>query len=106
MRSQYILILIGLVLVFGAYIIFNNKSSTAIQNTTNVETGLEKNRAYEAKTDKKGAVEVRVTPETLKPNSEVKFEVVLETHSIPLDFDLTKISKLTDDKNINYQATS
>lgn len=51
-----------------------------------------------------GAVEVEVTPKTLTKGKEAVFEVVLNTHSVDLNYDYTKIITLTDNLGKNYKA--
>ncbi|MDP3948170.1 MAG: hypothetical protein Q8P87_00495 [bacterium] len=46
-----------------------------------------------------GEVSVEVTPVVLEPGREVKFNVVFSTHSVELDYDLLKVSSLSDDKD-------
>lgn len=45
-----------------------------------------------------GEVIVEVTPVVLKPGKEARFEVSLNTHTIELDYDLLKVSSISDDK--------
>lgn len=51
-------------------------------------------------------MEVAVTPQALTIGKPVAFTVSLNTHSVPLDFDLPAVSTLTDDQgNILGPAT-
>ena len=63
-------------------------------------------RAYETKQQTMGAVEVVVVPEQLETNSPAVFSLSLNNHSVELNYDYTKIAKLTDDRGSNYQALS
>lgn len=45
-----------------------------------------------------GEVSIEVTPVSLEPGKEAKFDVVFNTHSVELDYDLLKVSNLRDDK--------
>lgn len=45
-----------------------------------------------------GEVSIEVTPVVLEPGKEAKFDVVFNTHSVELDYDLLKVSNLRDDK--------
>ncbi|MDZ7587097.1 MAG: hypothetical protein U0946_05025 [Patescibacteria group bacterium] len=51
-----------------------------------------------------GAVEVEVTPKTLTKGKEAIFKVVLDTHSVNLNYDYKKIITLTDNLGKNYKA--
>lgn len=61
-------------------------------------------RTWETKTDAQGQVEVTVTPVNLAADyGSWQFSVTLETHSVELDYDLTKIATLRDNKSNEYQ---
>lgn len=61
---------------------------------------------FEIKTDEQASVTVVVTPTDLSPNSkEWKFDIVMNTHSIELDQDITKIATLVDDQGKEYKPT-
>ena len=52
---------------------------------------------YESRTNSEGQVSVAVTPKNLAMNASVwEFEIVLDTHSVELDYDLAKNSALVD----------
>lgn len=55
-------------------------------------------KTFTKQSDDQGAVIVEAIPISLEPGKEVKFKVVLDTHSVELKYDLVKISKLFDDK--------
>ncbi len=58
---------------------------------------------WEAKSDDLGVVSATVTPLELSPNAgEWKFDVVLNTHSVELDWDMVKVSTLVDDRGNTY----
>ena len=56
-----------------------------------------------SRTDNQGEVAFEIIPLEFNFNSPIKFEVKIETHSGSLDFDLTQISILEDDKGNEYQ---
>lgn len=60
---------------------------------------------WEARSDDQANVTVTVTPFVLSIDSkEWKFDIVLNTHSVELDQDMTKISILVDDGGKEYNA--
>lgn len=60
---------------------------------------------FDSQTSSMGAVEVAAQPVQLEKNGgQVSFSVALNTHSVELDFDFTKIMYLTDDNNNRYDA--
>lgn len=61
---------------------------------------------YAPKIDDQNEVKVEVVPVSLGTGSEVNFKVVLETHSVELDYDMRGISVLLDDQGIKYQPLS
>lgn len=58
------------------------------------------------KTNNQGGVSFEVTPLDFSFENPVKFEIKIDTHSGSLDFDLTKISIIEDDKGNRYEAVS
>ncbi len=55
-------------------------------------------------TNDENAVWIKVKPIDFSFDSNVRFDVAIDTHSGSLDFDLTKISLLKDDKGNEYEA--
>lgn len=51
-------------------------------------------------------VTVAVTPLSLSPGSKPTFEIVFETHSVELDFDVPTVTALTDDQETSYGVAS
>lgn len=52
---------------------------------------------FETKQNNEGNVEVAVTPQAMISGKSVSFTVSLNTHSVPLEFELPAVSALTDD---------
>jgi hypothetical protein len=52
-----------------------------------------------------GVVEVEVKPVSVTSGKEAMFEVSLNTHSVELDYDYTRIATLTDDRGNSYKPT-
>ncbi len=57
-----------------------------------------------SRTDSQGAVTVKITPLNLDNSGDtLKFEVVLDTHSVELDMDLATLATLTTDSGLTLQ---
>src|SRR3989338_8375309 len=62
---------------------------------------------WETKTDDQADITVVVTPLDLAPeSSEWKFDIGINTHSVELDQDMTKIVVLTDDQGKEYKPVA
>lgn len=58
---------------------------------------------WEAKTDDQASVTVTITPLDISPESpEWRFNIVMDTHSVELDEDVTKVAVLVDDRGKAY----
>lgn len=57
-----------------------------------------------SQTRQAGAVDIEATPVQLEPGKEAVIELSLNTHSVELDYDFTKISYLEDDLDNKYKA--
>lgn len=73
--------------------------------TGTLSTSTEKAFNLPTKTLSQGGLTIKVSPYPLTSSKEVEFKIALDTHSGNLDFDLTKITLLEDDKAITYQPT-
>lgn len=58
--------------------------------------------SFETQTNEGGNVTVSVFPLSLKPGLPASFDVVFETHSVDLTFDVIKVATLTDDRGTRY----
>lgn len=63
-------------------------------------------RAFDVQTSDENRVRVDVKPITLAAGSPAVFEVRLNTHSVDLDYDLTKLCLLQDDQGRTYKVLS
>lgn len=57
------------------------------------------------KTNNEGGVSIEINPVDFSYDKEVKFDIAINTHQGSLDFDLTEISILEDEKGNKYQAS-
>lgn len=51
-------------------------------------------KQFEKQTDEQAEVSVEVTPVSLQSGQEIKFSIAMDTHTVELNFDLLKVSKL------------
>jgi len=88
----------------GGFLVFNNPKPTSkpTQNNSDISDTPQK---WESKVDNQASVTVTVTPTLLSEESgEWKFDVVMDTHSVELDQDMTKIAVLIDELGKEYKA--
>lgn len=91
MKSVIIIILVVAVLVFAGFAYFTlqkNKIQPSITLSSRVNEG--------------GGLSIEVTPIDFSLLKPVKLQISFTTHQGNLDFDLTKISYMTDDKGKKY----
>lgn len=53
-----------------------------------------------------GEVDIKVTPLILKAGEKPQFEIEFNTHSVELDFDISQIASLTDEKLNAYTSST
>lgn len=99
------IIIFTLALAFiGGFLVFYNPRPTStpdpIQENSSVSETQQK---WESKIDDQASVTVTVTPSNLSAESGVwKFDIVMSTHSVELDQDMTKVALLVDDSGKEY----
>jgi hypothetical protein len=104
------LTILTLVLAFlGGFLFFYRggptKELAPVANQTNQQTTTK--QTWETKTEEQADVTVVVTPIDLSLNSkEWRFDVGMNTHSVELDQDMTKIAILVDDQGKEYKPIS
>lgn len=95
------LILLSLIVIFVVFVRFAlylqeiNKTPSTSQVQKNLVTQTSE-----------GTVTVTITPKILNHGSVVVFNVELNTHSVELNYDITKIARLSDDARNIYQPIS
>lgn len=78
------------------------EQTTPIINQVNQQTSAKPD--LETKTDKQASVTVTVAPVNIFPQSkELRFNVLMDTHSVELDQDMAKISVLIDGQGKEYK---
>ena len=102
MKKEIIEIILIFVLAAGFLIFYKSRPpSPPLQSNIGASAVAQK---WGTKTDERASVTVAVTPTDIKAGSkEWKFGVVMDTHSVELDQDMTKIAILVDDQGKEYQ---
>lgn len=103
--NKNILTISTLALAFiGGFLIFYNLRTVSTPPTQNNSDVSDTSQKWESKIDDQANVTVTVTPILLSEESEEwKFDVVMDTHSVELDQDMTKIATLVDDSGKEYE---
>lgn len=73
----------------------------AVSKSANTASGS----GLETRSNSGGSVTVDIKPESLKVDEPVVFDVAMNTHSVDLSDDMTKISLLRDDAGKEYKPT-
>ncbi|MFA6076574.1 MAG: hypothetical protein WC735_00690 [Candidatus Paceibacterota bacterium] len=110
MNNKTLTILTLALAFLGGFLFFYRggpaKQITPVANQANQQVTTTK-QGWETKTEEQANVTVVVTPIDLSPNSkEWKFDVGMNTHSVELNQDMTKIAVLVDDQGKEYKPLS
>lgn len=102
MNRKIILASLVLIVGFMAVLYSNNRRFDRSE-----EPQLLSQEELNTQTNSEGAVDIEVTPLDISKSSDTwKFEIAMNTHSVTLDQDLTKVSVLKDEKGKEYSPTS
>lgn len=104
--NKKVITIFTLALVFiGGFLVFYNLKTVSTppsQNNSNVSDTSQK---WESKVDDQASVTVTVTPTLISEESgEWNFDVVMDTHSVELDQDMTKVAILIDEQGKEYRV--
>ena len=104
--NKNILTISILALVFiGGFLIFYNFKTVSTPPTQNNSDISNTSQKRESKVDDQASVTVTVTPTLLSEESEEwKFDVVMDTHSVELDQDMTKVAIIINEQGKEYKA--
>lgn len=80
-------------------------SSTAANSTTN-SSAQTSTSAFQTKSNSGGSVTVDVKPTALEAGQAIAFDIAMNTHSVDLSDDMTKITILRDDSGKEYKPTA
>ena len=61
--------------------------------------------SYDHQSNNANSVRVDVVPIQLRSGKQAKFEIRMNTHSVPLEYDLVTVSLLKDDQGREYRAS-
>lgn len=103
MNKTITVFILALAFIGGFLFFYNPKpaSTPAKENSPASDT----QQKWESKIDDQASVTVTVTPSDLSVESgEWKFNVVMDTHSVELDQDMTKVAILIDEQGKEYKA--
>jgi hypothetical protein len=96
----FILLILGGVIVFGLTIKPKQELSEIISQNTEENVGA---TGLSPQIKTMGAVDVEIIPISIDPSKEVVFDLSLNTHSVELNYDYTKIVTLTDEQGNTYK---
>lgn len=98
------ILLVVLVIVLGLIAISASSKKTRVdQKLLSAKTTENKQNNITSQISEGGNVSIEVTPKVLEIGKTPEFELAFNTHSEDLSFDVSKVTKLIDDKNISYQ---
>lgn len=102
MNKTITILVLALAFIGGFLVFYNPKpASDPVQENSSVSETRQK---WESRVDDQANVTVTITPSNLLFDSkEWTFDVVLNTHSVELDQDMTKIAVLVDDDGKEYE---
>ena len=105
MKSENISILVLVIALIGiGFMLVIQKRPLSEAPKILVTSGDTNIKKWETKTDTQASVTVAVTPLDLSPQSkEWKFSIIMNTHSVELDQDMTKVAVLIDGRGNEYK---
>lgn len=107
MRKAIIFGLGVLVLGLAVVVIRGTESPQKNQSVpTKTQEQEQKLNKYKTQTNSEGEVSVEINPLSLSSKEDVRFNIVLNTHSVALEKDLKNTSVLVDDKGNEYKPIS
>ena len=102
--NKTITILVLALAFIGGFLVFYNPKPASLPAQENPPVSSTQQK-WEPKVDDKANVTVTVTPTLLSEESgEWKFDIVMDTHSVELDQDMTKVAMLIDEQGKEYKA--
>ena len=104
MNNKTLTILTLALAFLGGFLIFYQNRPIEQKTPVANQVSQEAKQNWEPKIDEQASITVTITPIDISPQSKKwKFNVVMDTHSIELDQDMTKISILVDDQGKEYK---
>lgn len=103
---KYVLPIIVIALAIAGIVffrVFNRPQRLPVAPEQSRESEITSQGNWETKTDEQSGVAVSVTPVDMSPQSdEWTFHIAMDTHSVELDQDLTKVAVLVDSQGREY----
>jgi len=108
MKKQIITVLLVVAFIGGFFLLyFSGPKQQAASTVGQVAEQAGTSQLWVQKIDEQSSVTVIVTPiDILSQSKEWKFDVGMNTHSVELDQDMTKITVLVDDQGKEYKPTA
>ncbi|MDQ3099719.1 MAG: hypothetical protein M3Q44_08295 [bacterium] len=105
MKSKTIsIVVLAIVLIGVGFMFVTRERPLSEAPKTSVTSSDTNTKKWETKIDTQASVTVAVTPLDLSPQSiEWKFSIVMDTHSVELDNDMTKVVILVDGQGKEYK---
>ncbi len=105
MKKQLIMILSIVVFAGGFfYLYFSGPVKKVSSVVGKADQQTNSSQKWESKIDDQASVTVTITPVDISSQSKKwKFDIVMDTHSVELDQDMTKIAVLIDDQGKEYK---
>lgn len=104
MNKKTITISLLAVTALGGFLIFSGPKTTSAP-TQNDPGVSDAQLRWETKTDDQAGVTVAVTPANISPESEEwTFAVAMDTHTVQLNQDMTRVAVLVDEQGKQYKA--
>ncbi len=100
-KTAVILAGIAALTIFGVWMITAGKNA-APTSTTLIPTPSSQSKAYKTQTNEGDNVTVIVTPQELASGKPATFEIVFDTHSVDLNFDVAGAAELGDSRGNSY----
>lgn len=89
-----------------APIVGGGPTTTPLTTADNSDAATASESSFQTESNSGGSVTVDVKPAALSVGKPVAFDVAMNTHSVDLSDDMTKISVLRDDTGKEYQPTT
>lgn len=108
MKSITIIFIVLLLIILIATVFKSFSININLNNKTNSNSvsssSSSVNSKLESKDNNEGPVSITVTPQVLSESlSTLNFDITLNTHSVDLNYDLTALSEIVDDKGRSYK---
>ncbi len=102
-KKAVLVFTLGLVVILGL-LLFNRFSRNNFPQTVPDQTKkvAAKSSAGKTQNSSAGNVTIEITPQDLSAGKPAKFDISFDTHSVSLDFEVSKIAELFDSQNNKY----